>query len=436
MSDNIELNRKLKQNLLKDQVPSHMQQKFGMFLMSRRPDGTDIDTWKFKDLIHAVSQFKKANCGMIQKPLVTITKVAEESLNWLTKETYYYIEYNTNALLGPQTTHSVKRTQQQFGWLRERIIVSFPGQYVPPVQTLEDQLPFFQIFLDNLLINDSFCLFEPFQDFLKLDLADLDKRYDNCPSIRKGAFMAFFDNFDKDAHKEDNLIKETYKVLAQNQYLDVDIEMPPVEEFYLFTDKLNDLVSKNCGRLDKLTKLSKELVTKFGSVAETLFKMGTELDGCIKERQEFFNVMANQQVDLAREDPFNALKEGITNWGSTMAQWSNEIQTNIQSYFRYNTSELKSLRELDYLRQYSLKQYTLEKKTLAKEKTSLWQSKDISTWQSPHLQSLPPQDQKPLLDDLNLALPQILPSRTLALSSMKNIVDWVGYCELSEVLIF
>lgn len=161
--------------------------------------------------------------------------------------------------------------------------------------------------------------------------------------------------------------------------------------------------------------------------------MGTELDGCIKERQEFFNVMANQQVDLAREDPFNALKEGITNWGSTMAQWSNEIQTSIHSYFRYNNSELKSLRELDYLRQYSLKQYTASKKSLAKDKTALWQSKDITTWQCEEMTT---QEQQTLLTDLKLALPHILPARTLALASKKNIVDWVGYCELSEVLIF
>jgi len=62
--------------------------------------------------------------------------------------------------------------------------------------------------------------------------------------------MKFLDNFDKDAYKEDNLIKETYKVLFDKQYLDIDVQMPPVDEFYLFTDKLNTLVTKNCSKLD------------------------------------------------------------------------------------------------------------------------------------------------------------------------------------------
>lgn len=162
--------------------------------------------------------------------------------------------------------------------------------------------------------------------------------------------------------------------------------------------------------------------------------MGTELEECISERKEFFNVMANQEVDLAKEDPFEALKDGITSWGSTMAQWSNEIQTSMHNYFRYNNCELKSLRELDYLRQFSLKRYSEEKKSLAKEKTLLWQRKDLKAWKCEGMQSMPSQDA--MFGDMKLAFDYILPEKTRGLGKLREIVDWVGYRELSEVLIF
>lgn len=85
------LYRKLKQNLLRDQIQIGNQMDFADFLDSKRVNGTDINVWTYDELVEIVDEFKEKNN---LKTVYTsyITKEAVEKTGFFSSDTFYYIE--------------------------------------------------------------------------------------------------------------------------------------------------------------------------------------------------------------------------------------------------------------------------------------------------------------------------------------------------------
>lgn len=163
-------------------------------------DGTDIDNWNYDDLIKLVDEFTQLY-NMTETMKCAIIKEGSESTGFLSSSYFYYIE-TTQASLAcsqptpdapPQTHWSVKRTQNEFEWLREKIMFHHPMTYIPPAATKSDWLPFLQNFLNKLLLKDSIQEFQPLQDFLKMENYDAFlKKWDGCEPKRKSGYINSF----------------------------------------------------------------------------------------------------------------------------------------------------------------------------------------------------------------------------------------------------
>lgn len=179
------LYRKLKQSLLKEQISENNQEKFTNFLDSKRPNGTDIDSWTYDDLVELVDEFN-AKQNLKTGYTSDILKKSVKKDGWLSFETYYYIETKLEEPDNETQTWKVKRTKQQFFWLREKLILSFPAKYFAPQQKKQDNLlNHFKIFLNRINSRSSSMDFAPIRDFLKFETPEkFDKKYDGCPILK------------------------------------------------------------------------------------------------------------------------------------------------------------------------------------------------------------------------------------------------------------
>ena len=108
------LYRKLKQNLLREQISVENQMDFGDYLEKERQNGTNIDVWTYDELVDVIDKFRESR-NLKSCYTSSILKQSVEKDGWLSSETYYYIETREMGTDGTiKTKWEVKRTQQQF----------------------------------------------------------------------------------------------------------------------------------------------------------------------------------------------------------------------------------------------------------------------------------------------------------------------------------
>ena len=108
------LYRKLKQNLLREQISVENQMDFGDYLEMARMNGTNIDVWTYDELVDVVDKFRESR-NLKSGFTSEILKESEEKDGWFSTVAFYYIETKEMGTDGAiKTKWEVKRTQQQF----------------------------------------------------------------------------------------------------------------------------------------------------------------------------------------------------------------------------------------------------------------------------------------------------------------------------------
>jgi hypothetical protein len=223
------LYQKLKQNFLQDQITAQSQTDFSRYLSSKKPDGTDIDSWNYQELIAIVEEFKDlTNSNSEYKVIILNEEVTKDSWFSPTVKTYT-IELTQNFFPDPdsdlsrtRTKWRVKRTTQHFLWLREIILKNHPASYVPPVECDSNFVGFYQNFLYRLINRKLILEFEPLGDFLKLEMIGaLDLKYDYCRTLNR-----FFES-------DNELVLELYASLIKNEKLNMK-SIPPVSSNFFW----------------------------------------------------------------------------------------------------------------------------------------------------------------------------------------------------------
>ena len=209
--------RHLKQTYLKENIiqAGYDAEAFTKFMADQRPNGTDIEVWTYEDLIDMVQEFKhqinneteiyyedeqiqyesmepvndqqqneelditefepinqgfekvsemnkKTVVGGNVKTTVKITKEEKESTGIFSSDVFYTIETNPIGF-------KVRRTSDNFMWLRRKMIELYPGAYVPPCESEKDRKIFLQRFLNSILERRELRNLPVFEEFLSLE---------------------------------------------------------------------------------------------------------------------------------------------------------------------------------------------------------------------------------------------------------------------------
>ena len=178
--------RELKQNYLKDHVISvgYDGSKFAEFLDSKRPSGTDIDVWTYEELIACVQEFTQGfkdideqefyeseQIDFHNNPTIELDSIDIQKLENLNKKTIIggntqtkskIIKeekektgmFSTKIFYTIQTTPMnfvVKRNFEHFEWLRSKFFATYPGAFVPPIESDSNRAEFLNNFLQSIL---------------------------------------------------------------------------------------------------------------------------------------------------------------------------------------------------------------------------------------------------------------------------------------------
>jgi hypothetical protein len=256
-----------------------------------------------------------------------------------------------------------------------------PMTYIPPAATKSDWLPFLQNFLNKLLLKDSIQDFQPLQDFLKMENYDsFLKKWDNAEPKRKSGYInAFLDSFSSKG-MDDQVINLMYSSLLGYQDLKSGVEVPPPGQFDQFVEMLDKLLKTNGECLNDLRHMSDQLCEHLTGVRDCVFGIEEKLGKMAAARQEFSGAIFGKGEE-EKEDPVAALAKGFSGWGTGMTKWASYVEIHMKNFFHYNKHELKALRELDLMRQYSLDNFVASKKTLSDEKATLFETKNLENWQ-------------------------------------------------------
>ena len=274
--------------------------------------------------------------------------------------------------------------------------------------------------------------FEPLSDFLMLESPEkLDEKYDGCKILRPlNSFMAFLDARTKNV-MDDELLQKTYSKIEEQKNLKADVSVTNFKNFDNFTEQLDSMIETNSKNFDSLWKDSTNITDNFRAISININNMANTLANSVEANAKFYNLISKTEGS-SMSDPWKNIQEGFAHWGKYMGEFASNIDKHITEFFHYHKNELKSLRELDYLRRYALQNYKDSKKVLATEKASLFHSKDLTKWECRK------QDVKEDLDvvfgDMKIAFKYILPEKTSKLAHKKEIVEYLAYHQLAESL--
>jgi len=274
--------------------------------------------------------------------------------------------------------------------------------------------------------------FEPLADFLMMDSPEkLNEKYEDCPILRPlSTWTAFLESRTKNV-MDDQLLQKTYSKIEELPKIKKEVSVTNFKNFEQFTEKLDQMIDNNAKNFDDLWKCSTNLADQYKALSINTHNMAGILQNCVEANSKFYKVIAATEGS-SMDDPWIPIQAGIENYAGFMNDTSNSIEKRMAEFFHYHKNELKSLRELDYLRRYSLQNYKDSKKTLATEKANLFHTKSLAKWEC-NKEDIK-EDLDMVFNDMKIAFKYILPKKTAELAKKKEIVEHLAYHQLSDSL--
>jgi hypothetical protein len=342
--------RELKQIYLKEQVINlgYDGGQFADFLATRRENGTDVDVWTYEELIAIVQEFRSSfedlqrenffegeqinlesdsNTVLLESgDLVKLENLKKRTIiggNAKTKckiikeEKIKTGTFSTDIFYTIQTTpmdYSVKRSFKHFEWLRSKLFDTYPGAFVPPIESDSNRSAFLNNFLKSILERRELRNLQVFEDFLKLE--KLESAYKSLKPIdRKKNLSGIMDAFSGDNINQ--LTLHEYKKMCQKSITGGLMAKSGLKDENLtkFAAELDNLIDANAPLMSKMKHSAIEVKKCFTDASKHLFHLGQHMAKIIRNKERF-NKLCSLEEDKNAESILKVLQKGFAGWGT------------------------------------------------------------------------------------------------------------------------
>ena len=468
--------RHLKQTYLKENIiqAGYDAEAFVKFMADQRPNGENIEVWTYEDLIDVVQEFKhqinneteiyyeddqilyesmepvndqqqneelditefepqnqgfekvsemnkKTVVGGNVKTTVKITKEEKESTGMFSSDVFYTIETNPIGF-------KVRRTSDNFMWLRRQMIELYPGAYVPPCESEKDKKIFLQRFLNSILERRELRNLPIFEEFLSLEKQETNYKEKDLKCLKP----KLPDLKTLQGNNINIYTMKEYKKLCQDNLLEGVTDTKKID-FVNFSSNLSELVDENVPLFSKIKYAANDLKKAFTEGSEALFKMSSLQKKVMHNKSQFIKT-SKLNPDQDTDQILKVLKTGLEGWGTHLLTMNSFITDNISSYFHFAKHELSSLNELGKLRDQCMETFKNSKNDQYSKKMKLFEERKVEKWGCPTDSFVEPV--KDVQSNLKIAIKYILPKETEVQKKMKCTVEFVCFQQIAEYLLF
>lgn len=463
-------NRILKQNFQKEQIidQDYSGADFSEFLEGKKEGGTNVDNWTYQELIYLIDEFKniyvdddeysdseqidlpskndvniklndediskinamknETELGSTSNVKCKIIKTENLKTGWFKKSNFYHIETR-----GMKTIWKVKRSHEEFLWLREKLVETFPGAFIPPVECSESATQFLQNFLLCLLERRELRNCNVVEHFLKVE--DLQTMYGNLDQIdNKNFFGNWFSS-----NSYNNLTLHAYKQMAEKCVLNDNYAKMSFEDLLKHCNDLDKVCDQNTPQYELMKKLGVTLTNSLTQASDVLFEMGT-LIGKINKNQENAFFSDNETKNKGMTNPYELLQKGINGWGTHLIQVNKYVTDHVIDYFAYAKAELLAQKELGNLRKYSTEVFLKDQKILYRQKKMAFESKEQNNWYLDinmlNAELSDPVVRQKTFANWGTAERFIMPKETQEIDNKRQLTEFASYQQIAEYQLF
>ena len=298
--------------------------------------------------------------------------------------------------------YSVRRSAQDFVWLREVLKKFYPGIFIPPINNKELSESDSDEKVTKRMTGCNYFIMEIAKD----------------PLLKNSKI--FYDFLTTPSEKEFKLKRKAYDKMDPPKTINevrtrtgkINLDGSIFEDGKRF-DQSKENVKQNITIMSKLNLALKNLVKEMRIVGNRLNE--------ISEYFESLSAQAKLYPDNQRTlQTFTALKSLFNDWSYAKRKQAMTFELEFKQYFKYINKEYKSLSELLTNFETSKSDYLKEKSKLQKKKEDLFKKQEIKKW------NLPPEDTNIDLGNKTLCFEKMLPQETTHLEQMKKFCCFYG----------
>ena len=299
----------------------------------------------------------------------------------------------------------VSRRYNDFIWLRECLIVMFPGQYVSPLPKkkignkrfeesfINKRMNKLQIFLNEILKNEDFKASEPMLAFLSL-----------------GDRIVF-------EHKMKILDPKTVLISTTDQMINLNGKINSInfsnQNYYVqFFNKFNNFYSYLGSTRKNMLIINNELKSFYDNLNNAALNLN-KIYNCFNEISQSSNKL-NLSTEL--EKNFDEYGNFFKNWGRILLNQNEVIKKNVHKFTKHFINDSEEYYDLFDRQQDFIKEFNSKHRDLLIKKENLWVSKNTVNWGITNFNEI---DSKRILLDKNYALSIMLPKETNVIKIME-----------------
>jgi hypothetical protein len=361
------------------------------------------------------SYLHEIKCQILEKSILNDKKIKIICQNPKAVETgFFYPNYITYEIITEITENlkwTIRRRYSDFDWLRNTLVNFFPRLFVPPLPNkkmgsrrfeldfVEKRMLFLNLFLNNVIQNETFLASEPLVAFLSI--------------VDRGHFEAKMKELS--SHITSNYINDI-KTLSGKIIISSDDDNN--EKYYANISNYFKL------QFQLLERLNHKMNSFYNKIKEALIS----LDDVQKDFDLLY--LLNNRVQMKDEISKSYEQFGIffKNWKRMLYNQNEIIKKNIKYFFKYVKMEGTAYCELIDKRDELQKKYSYEKNNLQIKKEKLWATMDISKWEI--TEDMEKIDRVLLLRDKLYACAKMC---TVETKSLENLRKQLGYANRTNI---
>ena len=299
----------------------------------------------------------------------------------------------------------VSRRYNDFIWLRDCLIVMFPGQYVSPLPKkkignrrfeesfINKRMNKLQNFLNDILKNEDFKASEPMLAFLSL-----------------GDRIVF-------EHKMKILDPKTVLINSTDQMINIQGKINSInfnnQNYYVqFYNKFNSFYGYLGNTRKNMVIINNELKSFYDNLNNAALNLNN-IYNCFNEISQNSNKL-NLSSDI--EINFGEYGNFFKNWSRILLNQNDVIKNNVKKFIKHFINDSEEYYDLFDRQQNFINEFNSKHKDLLIKKENLWVTKNTVNWGITNFNEI---DSKRILLDKNYALSIMLPKETNVIKIME-----------------
>ena len=299
----------------------------------------------------------------------------------------------------------VSRRYNDFIWLRDCLIVMFPGQYVSPLPKkkignrrfeesfVNKRMNKLQNFLNDILKNEDFKASEPMLAFLSL-----------------GDRIVF-------EHKMKILDPKTVLINSTDQMINIQGKINSInfnnQNYYVqFYNKFNSFYGYLGNTRKNMVIINNELKSFYDNLNNAALNLNN-IYNCVNEISQNSNKL-NLSSDI--EINFGEYGNFFKNWSRILLNQNDVIKNNVKKFIKHFINDSEEYYDLFDRQQNFINEFNSKHKDLLIKKENLWVTKNTVNWGITNFNEI---DSKRILLDKNYALSIMLPKETNVIKIME-----------------